>query len=248
MILFNSSETFGVDKFLVELFERSGHFIVSRIIDNIYAKIKDESFILYNYFPMSMPFIQIGQCGNQIGSSFYDIMFEEGLKSTPAHQALLSQFFSTKDSPNARSHPKAFLIDMEPKVVNRNLGLKKSWQYDPKLSLVQEEGSGNNWAYGCNVHGQSIKESLSELFRRYAEEEDYIKSFVQLQSMAGGTGSGLGTFIVQLLNDMFSKTPKFVACVMPHLSGEVILQSYNACLSLGTIYKESDGIFIIEND
>lgn len=35
---------------------------------------------------------------------------------------------------------------------------------------------------------------------------------------------------------------------MPHLSGEVILQCYNACLSLGTIYPESDGIFIIEND
>lgn len=28
----------------------------------------------------------------------------------------------------------------------------------------------------------------------------------------------------------------------------MILQSYNACLSLGTIYPESDGIFIIEND
>ncbi len=35
---------------------------------------------------------------------------------------------------------------------------------------------------------------------------------------------------------------------MPHLSGEVILQSYNASLSLGTIYPEVDGIFLIEND
>lgn len=35
---------------------------------------------------------------------------------------------------------------------------------------------------------------------------------------------------------------------MPHLSGEVILQCYNACLSLGTIYTETDGIFIIQND
>lgn len=35
---------------------------------------------------------------------------------------------------------------------------------------------------------------------------------------------------------------------MPHLSGEVILQSYNASLSLGTVYPEADGIFIIQND
>lgn len=35
---------------------------------------------------------------------------------------------------------------------------------------------------------------------------------------------------------------------MPHLSGEVILQAYNASLSLGSIYSLADGIFIIEND
>ena len=35
---------------------------------------------------------------------------------------------------------------------------------------------------------------------------------------------------------------------MPHLSGEVILQAYNSCLSLGTIYPQADGIFVIEND
>lgn len=66
--------------------------------------------------------------------------------------------------------------------------------------------------------------------------------------MAGGTGSGLGTYIIRLLNENFPKIPKLVTCVMPHLSGEVILQSYNASLSLGTIYPEVDGIFLIEND
>lgn len=37
--------------------------------------------------------------------------------------------------------------------------------------------------------------------------------------MAGGTGSGLGTFITSLLNDMFEHTTKYIICVMPHLSG-----------------------------
>lgn len=39
-----------------------------------------------------------------------------------------------------------------------------------------------------------------------------------------------------------------MGCVLPHLSGEVILQAYNATLSLGTIYGIADGIFLIEND
>ena len=79
----------------------------------------------------------------------------------------------------------------------------------------------------------------------FAEEEDYIKGFLQIQSMAGGTGSGLGTFISIMLNDLFPKTPKFAVCVMPHLSGEVILQSYNASLSVGTMYQNVDGIFVV---
>lgn len=80
---------------------------------------------------------------------------------------------------------------------------------------------------------------------KMVEQEDYINSFVQLQSLAGGTGSGLGTYVLSLLDQLFPKTPKFVGCVLPHLSGQVILQAYNATLSLGTIYGMADGIFLM---
>lgn len=80
------------------------------------------------------------------------------------------------------------------------------------------------------------------------ETEDYVKSLFQIQSLAGGTGSGLGTYIMQLLGEYFPKLEKLNICIMPHLSGEVILQSYNAVLSLSTLYAESDGILLIEND
>jgi hypothetical protein len=35
---------------------------------------------------------------------------------------------------------------------------------------------------------------------------------------------------------------------MPHQSGEVILQAYNASLSLGSVYGLADGVILIEND
>ena len=95
---------------------------------------------------------------------------------------------------------KAFSIDMEPKVVSKNLKMHKPWRYSKNLSLVEEEGSGNNWAYGFHVHGPHIRSRLEELFQKYSESEDYIKCFVQIQSMAGGTGSGLGSYMLQFLN------------------------------------------------
>lgn len=55
---------------------------------------------------MAVPFIQIGQCGNQVGQAFYQTMHEEGLKASQAHQGLLSQFFYEG------SVAKAMLVDM----------------------------------------------------------------------------------------------------------------------------------------
>ena len=82
-------------------------------------------------FIMAVPFIQIGQCGNQVGSSFFNYMHQEALKASPAHQALLEQYFS-------EGKAKALLVDMEPKVVNRCLAKSGGWAYNPKLSLVRE--------------------------------------------------------------------------------------------------------------
>jgi tubulin delta len=100
---------------------------------------------------MAVPFLQIGQCGNQIGQAFYDNMHAEGVIASQAHQALLGQFFTEG------SRAKAMLVDMEPKVVHRCLAKKGNWGYNPSFSLVQEEGSGNNWAYGCYVHGPKVR-------------------------------------------------------------------------------------------
>jgi hypothetical protein len=44
-----------------------------------------------------------------------------------------------------------------------------------------------------------VREELSELLQGVAEREDYVNMWMQLQSMAGGTGSGVGTFILGLL-------------------------------------------------
>lgn len=45
---------------------------------------------------------------------------------------MLSQFFGNGNL------AKALLIDMEPKVVGRNLMLKKPWKYNKNYSIVQQ--------------------------------------------------------------------------------------------------------------
>lgn len=129
---------------------------------------------------------------------------------------------------------------MEPKVVNSCLHSKKKnneWGYDPNLTYCKQEGSGNNWAYGYNSHGPECETSVLEKFQSLLEKIDYVQSLLFFQSLAGGTGSGVGTYLVESIKDNYPKYNVINVSIMPHLTGEVILQSYNCVLSLSKIYQ-----------
>lgn len=57
------------------------------------------------------------------------------------------------------------------------------------------------------------REQLSETIRQAAEQCDSLQSFLLLHSMGGGTGSGLGTYIVEMLKDEYPEVFRFVTAV-----------------------------------
>ncbi|KRW98947.1 Tubulin/FtsZ, GTPase domain [Pseudocohnilembus persalinus] len=201
---------------------------------------------------MSIITLQIGQCGNQLGNTFYSNLNQEILQSSEAHQAIAYDTFFMQSEKEKQLTPKSILIDMEPKVVDKCLNQKlystDQYKYDKQFSFVNQEGSGNNWSYGYNKHGEQSKENIIELVRKMLEQVDFCQGFIIMQSMAGGTGSGLGSCIVKQLNDFFDEIPRINFCIMPHQSGEVILQCYNSVLTMTSLYENSDGILLFEND
>ena len=69
-----------------------------------------------------------------------------------------------------------------------------------------------------------------------------------VHSLAGGTGSGLGARIGQALADEYGSSHVFASAISPYEAGEVIVQNYNALLSLSTLYRACDGITLLPND
>lgn len=208
---------------------------------------------------MSILTCQIGQCGNQLGQAFYDKVADELTTSDTYHQlsGISSHFHldkksegsfntnSTSELPIANS----IQIDMEPKVINSLLERPTNlWAYDRNLSFSQQEGSGNNWAYGFYDHGPSCSQQMLNKFRILLEKHDLVEGVLFLQSLAGGTGSGIGSYLMGLLKDEYPELSLFTSVVLPRLSGEVILQFYNCVFSLSTIYQNCDGIFFFDND
>jgi tubulin epsilon len=60
-------------------------------------------------------------------------------------------------------------------------------------------GAGNNWAHGHHGYGPQYRDALTQQLRRAAEDADSLQGFLLLHSLGGGTGSGLGTFLLRLL-------------------------------------------------
>ncbi|XP_053131321.1 tubulin delta chain [Hemicordylus capensis] len=207
---------------------------------------------------MSIITIQLGQCGNQVGREVFDALCTDlhsthelcSKKENQSFQAACKErFFSEEKSevPAAR----AILVDMEPKVIGQTL-LRASksghWKYDHRSHFSQKQGSGNNWASGYCVHGPKHKEVIMNLVQKEAEKCDRLSGFLTVMSMAGGTGSGLGTFVTESLQDAYPTAFLLNHVIWPYGTGEVIVQNYNSLLTLSHLYQSSDALLVHEND
>ena len=212
---------------------------------------------------MSVVSLQLGQCGNQIGGELFNLLIEDATKLNPQfisksvdrkvnqeyEEEVVERFF-TRDKMGT-INARAVMIDMESKAISQTLlEAKKSgkWTYPAGQQFCQKRGSGNNWAHGFLEHGPKSTDAVLEMVQREVEKCDRFGGFLILLSLAGGTGSGVGAHVTGCLRDEFPHSFILNQVVWPYGTGEVIVQNYNAILTLSHLYKCSDGIIILEND
>jgi len=69
-----------------------------------------------------------------------------------------------------------------------------------------------------------------------------------MHSIAGGTGSGLGSFLLERLNDKFPKKLVQAYSVFPNAQeGDVVVQPYNALLTLKRLTNHADSVVVLDN-
>ncbi|XP_032361656.1 tubulin delta chain [Etheostoma spectabile] len=200
---------------------------------------------------MSIVTVQLGQCGNQVGHELFDIICSDALEGQRKVYSTASceRFFH--QTTHGDLVARAVLIDMEPKVINQSISrAAKSgrWRYGESSHFSQKQGSGNNWANGYCVHGPRHRAVVEELVRREVERCDRLAGLMAMMSVAGGTGSGVGTYATQCLRDIYPKSFILNHLTWPYGTGEVIVQNYNSVLTLAHLYQLSDAILVHEND
>lgn len=203
--------------------------------------------------------LQVGQCGNQLGRALFDkLALEED-----ENNSVESSFFRPSENVSndrtvvdqiSKRKARAMLIDMEPKVIQQCYKSTKicksgvSWSYEPKNIFTRQSGSGNNWARGYQTQGSQAESELLDLLQSEIERCDLLKGFITLQSVAGGTGAGVGSFLTEKLADFYPSTSLINTVVWPYRSGEVVVQNYNAMLTMASLADVAHGIIMLQND
>jgi len=142
---------------------------------------------------------------------------------------------------------RAVLVDMECGVVNNLMSGPIGELFDSRQTITDVSGAGNNWAHGNAVYGPQYREAITESVRRTVEFCDSLQSFFLLHSLGGGTGSGLGSYVMQLLSDEFQDVYRFSAPIIPSAQDDVVTSPYNSILTLNALTEYADCVIPMEN-
>uniref|UniRef100_A0A8C8A681 Tubulin gamma chain n=1 Tax=Otus sunia TaxID=257818 RepID=A0A8C8A681_9STRI len=146
--------------------------------------------------------------------------------------------------------PRAVLLDLEPRVIHSILNSPYANLYNPENIYLSEHGggAGNNWASGFS-QGEKIHEDIFDIIDREADGSDSLEGFVLCHSIAGGTGSGLGSYLLERLNDRYPKKLVETYSVFPNQDemSDVVVQPYNSLLTLKRLTQNADCVVVLDN-
>ncbi|XP_012567193.2 tubulin beta chain isoform X2 [Hydra vulgaris] len=199
--------------------------------------------------------VQTGQCGNQIGAKFWEVISDEhGIDSTGSYNGdsdlqlqRVNVYYA--ESIGGKYVPRAILVDLEPGTMDSMKSGPFGAIFRPDNFVFAQSGAGNNWAKGHYTEGAELVDSVLDVVRKEAEGCDCLQGFQLTHSLGGGTGSGMGTLLISKIceeyNDRITNT--FSVIPSPKVS-DTVVEPYNAILSIHKLVENTDETFCIDNE
>ncbi|XP_035791003.1 tubulin beta chain-like isoform X2 [Anopheles aquasalis] len=199
--------------------------------------------------------LQAGQCGNQIGSKFWEIISDEhGIDPTGHYhgdtdlQLERIDVYYTEVNGN-KYVPRAVLIDLEPGTMDSVRQSPYGALFRPDNFVYAQSGAGNNWAKGHYTEGAELVDNVLDVIRKETENCDCLQGFQLAHSLGGGTGSGMGTLLISKIREEYPDRIMNTFSVVPSPKvSDVVLEPYNATLSMHQLIEASDQTNCIDNE
>ncbi|PWN18301.1 tubulin-domain-containing protein [Microstroma glucosiphilum] len=200
--------------------------------------------------------LQTGQCGNQVGSKFWETLSDEhGLDGTGAYigsnaDVQLDRIKVYYNEAAERKYvPRAVLVDLEPGTMDTIKASGHGGLFRPDNFVFGQSGAGNNWAKGHYTEGAELVDQVLEVVRKEAESCEMLQGFQITHSLGGGTGSGMGTLLISKIREEYPDRMMSTYSVLPSPKvSDTVVEPYNATLSIHQLVENADQTFCIDNE
>ncbi|OIW10130.1 hypothetical protein TanjilG_21967 [Lupinus angustifolius] len=199
--------------------------------------------------------IQVGQCGNQIGSKFWEVVCDEHgidpigqyIGKSQLQVERVNVYYN--EAINGRYVPRAVLMDLEPGTMDAVRAGPYGQIFRPDNFVFGQSGAGNNFAKGHYTEGADLIDSVLDVVRKEVENCDCLQGFQVCHSLGGGTGSGTGTLLISKIREEYPDRMMLTFSVFPSPKvSETVVEPYNATLSVHHLVENSDECMVLDNE
>jgi len=199
--------------------------------------------------------LQAGQCGNQIGAKFWEIISDEhGIDPTGSYEGTsdlqlerINVYYN--EATGGKYVPRAVLVDLEPGTMDSVRSGPFGQIFRPDNFVFGQSGAGNNWAKGHYTEGAELVDSVLDVVRKEAESCDCLQGFQLTHSLGGGTGSGMGTLLISKIREEYPDRIMNTYSVVPSPKvSDTVVEPYNATLSVHQLVENTDETYCIDNE
>mmetsp|Transcript_25989 Transcript_25989/g.41160 ORF Transcript_25989/g.41160 Transcript_25989/m.41160 type:complete len:454 (-) Transcript_25989:105-1466(-) len=201
--------------------------------------------------------IHLGQAGIQVGNACWELYcLEHGIQpdgkikkdtSKAKEDDAFNTFFSETSA--GKHVPRAIFLDLEPNAIDEVRTGAYRALFHPEQLIAGKEDAANNYARGHYTIGKEIVDLALDRVRRLADACTGLQGFLVFNSVGGGTGSGLGSLLLERLSVDYGKKSKlgFNVYPSPQVSTAVV-EPYNCVLSTHSLLEHTDVAVILDNE
>ncbi|CAD7944154.1 unnamed protein product [Amoebophrya sp. A25] len=201
--------------------------------------------------------LHLGQAGCQIGTELWEqFCVEHNIKfkgvKDPTEQASSGSsntFFAEKR--NGQYVPRAVFMDTDPSYVDALHKSKVRDLFAPDNILAyKQDCRGNFFEARTQASEYKILAELTDRIRKTADACEAVQGFFLFHGIGGGTGSGIGAELLNILRDDFNGKEQTIQCGIypsPTFSGTVC-ECYNSVLHTANTVDGADLTFCLDNE
>eukprot|EP00043_Microstomoeca_roanoka_P008083 m.77974 g.77974 ORF g.77974 m.77974 type:complete len:453 (+) comp14093_c0_seq1:45-1403(+) len=199
--------------------------------------------------------LQVGQCGNQVGCKFWEVISDEhgidptgrAVDAADVQLERINVYYN--EGVGGKYVPRALLVDLEPGTIDAARAGPYGQLFRPDNFIFGQYGAANNWAKGQYTDGAELVDAVLDILRREAEACDCLQGFQLTHSLGGGTGSGMGTLLISKIREEYPDRIMSTFSVMPSPRvSSTVVEPYNSTLSVHQLVENTDETFCIDNE